>query len=141
MITVICFYGIQRSAENQNLTYRELTGHNGFVRSIAFTRDEKFLATAGRDSSVIIWDTDIKPVPPINSIKTRSGIRAMVFCSTDTLIIAQEDGSIILWNIKQNENTTLYSSETEKPLCLAWNDHQENPGCRMFKRQLFCYLT
>jgi len=110
------------SAENQNLTNRVLTGHNGFVRAIAFTRDEKFLATAGRDSSVIIRDTGAKPVPPINSIKTNSGIRAMAFCSTDTLIIALEDGSIILWNTKQNKNTKFYSSETEKPLCLAWND-------------------
>jgi WD40 repeat protein len=114
-----------KSADIKNLTYQELKGHSGFVRAIAFFRDEKYLATAGRDSSVIIWDLNEQSASKMNTIKTSSGVRAMVFCSTDTLIFARDDGSIILWNVKQNEITTLYTSIIDKPLCLAWNDNKK----------------
>ena len=49
----------------------------------------------------------------------------MVFCDADTIISAQEDGSIILRDLKQDENITLYSSATSKPLCLAWNNNRK----------------
>ncbi len=114
-----------RSADTKNLTYQELKGHSGFVRIVAFFRDEKYLATAARDSSITIWDLSVQSASKMNTIKTRSVVRAMVSCSTDTLIFAQDDGSIIMWNVTQNENTTLYKSITEKPLCLAWNGNKK----------------
>jgi WD40 repeat protein len=113
------------SAGTKNLTCQKLTGHSGFVRAVAFCKDEKCMATAGRDSSVIIWDLKVQPASKINTIKTRSGVRAIAFCGTDTLILAGEDGSIILWNLKQNDSRTFYASVTEKPLCLAWNDNKK----------------
>jgi WD40 repeat protein len=48
-----------------------------------------------------------------------------VFAGSDTIISAQEDGSILLWNIKEVTNTTIYLSITEKPLCLAWNNNKK----------------
>jgi WD40 repeat protein len=128
-----------RSSEAKNLTYQELKGHNGFVRAIAFIRDEKYLATAGRDSSIIIWDLNVQSASKVNIIKTSSVVRAMVFCNTDTLICAQDDGSIILWNLKKNEYISLYSSIIDKPLCLAWNDNNKTliAGCSTGSLLLF----
>jgi WD40 repeat protein/type II secretory pathway component PulM len=117
-----------RSADAENLTYQELRGHNDFVRSIAFCKDEKYLATAGRDSSVIIWNLNPQSASKVNIIKTGSVVRAMTFYSTDTLIIAQENGTVILWNVRENENSALYpsnASDNEKPICLAWNDNKK----------------
>jgi WD40 repeat protein len=113
------------SSEPKNLTFRELKGHKGLVRSVAFSADEKHLATAGRDSIIIIWDLSPQPASKVNVIKTTSAVRALVFCSTDTLIVAQDDGSIFMRNINQNENKVLFAPETEKPLCLAWNDSKK----------------
>lgn len=105
----------------KNPAYQKLSGHNDYIRSLAFSLDEKYLATAARDSSVIIWDLNVYPALNINTIKTLSGVRGMVFSSTDTLIMAQEDGTLVLWNIMKDATTTLYTSTIEKPLCLAWN--------------------
>ncbi len=113
------------STGTKNLIGQKLTMHSGFVRSVAFCKGEKYLATAGRDSSIIIWDIDDYPASKINNIKTMSGIRAMVFSNPDTLIYAQEDGRILKWNVIKNESIGMYASEREKPLCLAWNDNKK----------------
>jgi len=110
---------------SDNPTSQALNGHKSFVHFIAYTKDEKLLATAGRDSTVIIWDTEVHPALKINSVQTRSGVRALIFYSPDELTVALEDGSIILWKIKQNEIATIFASGTEKPLCLAWNDNKK----------------
>ncbi len=98
-----------------------LKGHNGLIHAIGLTLDEKFLATAGKDSSIIVWDVQSKIPTIIQKIKTTSAVKSIVFCGKDTLIFAQENGRIILHDIKKSENKIIYSSHAEKPLCLAWN--------------------
>ncbi|HUX55876.1 MAG TPA: hypothetical protein VMV77_02805 [Bacteroidales bacterium] len=114
-----------RSNVQNNQTFQELKGHNEFVRTIAFSIDEKYLATAGRDSLIIIWDIQVRPVSKIKTIKTQSPVKAVIFCSADTIIYAEEDGSIILWDVKQTKNIPLYKSVNEKPLCLAWHNNKK----------------
>jgi GTPase SAR1 family protein len=114
-----------RSSEAKDLNYEALRGHKGFVRAIAFSPEEKYLATAGRDSSVITWYLTKTPLLKENYLKTGSGVRAMVFVSRDTLIFGQDDGSLILWNISHNEFKTLYKSDSEKIISLAWNDNKK----------------
>jgi WD40 repeat protein len=110
-----------RSGSKYIPDFKNITGHTGYVRTISLSRDEKYLATAGRDSSVIIWDFNYEKPLKINSFKTNSEVRAMVFCSTDSLYTVTTDGSIILWNLNRNEETLLYKSESDIPLSLAWN--------------------
>jgi len=113
-----------RSVGENIRTYQQLKGHDGFVRTIAYSADEKYLATAGRDSLIIIWNMAGQMASMTETVKTISPVKSVVFCSTDTLIFAQEDGSIILRDVKQNKSLTLYSSENEKILCLTWNKNK-----------------
>jgi len=113
-----------RSVGENIRTYQQLKGHDGFVRTIAYSADEKYLATAGRDSLIMIWNMAGQMASMTETVKTISPVKSVVFCSTDTLIFAQEDGSIILRDVKQNKSLTLYSSENEKILCLTWNKNK-----------------
>ncbi len=100
---------------------QELQGHNGFVRTLGFAEDEKYMATAGRDSSIIVWANTGQSYSIVRALKTGSVARAVIFAGNDTVIFALEDGSISLWDIKQQKNAILYDSGSDKPLCLAWN--------------------
>lgn len=104
--------------------FQQLRGHDGFVRAIAYSKDEKHLATAGRDSLIIIWNVEGQTASVTETIKATSPVKAVVFCSNDTIVYAQEDGSIILRNVKQNKNMSLYSPGNDNILCLAWNENK-----------------
>jgi WD40 repeat protein len=118
------FLWASKSSDITNPFPERLQGHKGFVRTIAFSRNEKLMATAGRDSLIIIWNLKEPPLK-INTISTQSPVKAIVFAGSDTIISAQEDGRIMLWNIKEVTNNTLYTSLSEKPLCLAWNNNKK----------------
>jgi WD40 repeat protein len=92
---------------------------------VAFDKDSKYMATAGNDSLIIIWDIRQQPSIKIAAIKSESSIRTIVFASQDTIISAREDGTIILSDIKQRLNIPLYNSSSAKPLCLAWNRNKK----------------
>ncbi len=99
--------------------------HKDFVHCIAFTADDVILATAGRDSSLGIWD--IKGQAPLGTdpVRTGSGIRAIVFSGKASLIIAQDDGSIVQWDIIPDSINTIMPAGKEKPLSLTWNDNDK----------------
>jgi len=113
-----------REVSSGNQSFLELNGYKGFVRTIAFSDDGGLLATAGRDSSLLIWDLKENGAP-VKSVKAISGVRAIVFIGSDSLIFAQEDGSIVLWDILKDENSIIFSSESDKTLCLAWNGNRK----------------
>jgi WD40 repeat protein len=116
----LCIWDV-KTIDAKNVSYIELKGHKGMVRSANFSYDENYLASAGKDSLIIIWKNQSQTFTIVNTLKTPSAVKAVVFCGPDTLVSAQENGSIILWDIKKMESKILYSSNTEKPLCLAWN--------------------
>jgi WD40 repeat protein len=116
------FLWASKSFDNTDPFPEKLEGHNGLIRAVAFDKDAKFMATAGSDSLIIIWNVRQSPSVKVNTIKTKSSIKAVVFTSPDTVISAREDGTIIMSDIKQGINTSLFSSSSGKPLCLAWNN-------------------
>jgi WD40 repeat protein len=109
----------------------ELQGHTGTVKAADWSNDGNYLVTGGRDSLIKIWNTGTKPVTDLKTIKAPSAIRDLVFCNTDTVISAHDDGSIILWVIHNSASELLYSPGTEKPLCIAWNGSKKTlmVGC------------
>jgi WD40 repeat protein len=108
--------GDYKDTDNQ-----KLSGDLSYTRAVAFSPGEKYLATAARDSSVIIWDISVKPSVRKRTARLDSGVRAIVFCGTDSLIMAREDGTLVVWNIVKETMTTLYSSSQDIPLCLTWS--------------------
>jgi WD40 repeat protein len=72
-------------------------GHTSLIKSIAYTRNGKYLATGSYDRTVKIWNTIGKLVA---EIITLAGVEQVLF-SPDGKIIAANVGNekIILWNI------------------------------------------
>jgi WD40 repeat protein len=119
------FLWASKSFDNTDPFPEKLEGHKGLIRTVAFDNDAKSMATAGSDSLIIIWNISQQPTVKTDTIKTQSSIKAVVFTGPDTVISAREDGTIILSDIKQGVNTSLYNSASGKPLCLAWNNKKK----------------
>jgi hypothetical protein len=121
-ITNIPFFNIEDS---------ELPGNTCEILAAAWSNNGNYLVTGGNDSLIKIWDTMLKPVSLIKALKSSSVIKSLAFCSSDTIISAHADGSIILWNIQNSTSRLLFSSETERPVCIAWNSSKKTvlAGC------------
>src|SRR5690242_2517656 len=78
----------------------ELKGHTALVYSLAFSPDGKFLATAGFDNAVKIWDF----AAGAKEVRTLTGHTGPVYCvafSPDgaTLASSSHDQTVRLWNV------------------------------------------
>lgn len=119
-----------RDIKKNNTDNQQLNGDKGRIRTTAFSNNGNFMATAGNDSLITIWKTG-PTLSAFKRLKTSSSVRSVVFCNDDALITAQENGSIMLWNISKDDNKILLPPGTELPLCLAWNNIKQTllAGC------------
>jgi WD40 repeat protein len=104
----------------------ELRGHTGPVSAVAWNNDGNSIATGGRDSLILIWETGSIASEPVKKFKGVSPVKSLVFCGTDSLISAHDDGSIIVWNLNNTSGELLYPASNEKALCLAWDSSRGN---------------
>ena len=98
-----------------------LTGHNGLVKAAAWSVDGKYAATGGTDSLIIIWNVTGSAFGTGNIIRCGSAVRALAFCGGDSLISANADGSVNLWDLSGHSHEELYSSPDDQVLCLAYD--------------------
>lgn len=81
-----------------------LKGHGRGVSKVAFSRDNKLLASGGTDNTIKIWDVATR-----NEVRTLTGhtsaIESMDFSPDGRLLAsASDDGSTFLWDIKTGEH-------------------------------------
>lgn len=103
----------------------KLVGHTGELRALATTSNEKILATAAKDSVMLIWNLDSKQPILLQKFKTPSPVKAILFTNNETIISAQENGSLLYWNISKGTYTVMYKSNSIKPLSLALDKNKE----------------
>lgn len=100
----------------------ELTGHHGEIRTIAFNNKGNQFATAGKDSTIILWNIETGGISKTKTIRAVSAIKALVYLTSgDTLISAHEDGKVIAWNLNTSESRILYKSKNVGASSLAFN--------------------
>src|ERR1043165_8656963 len=81
-----------------------LQGHGRAVAKVAFSRDGKFLATAGTDNTIKIWDLAAKR-DLITLTGHTANIDSLDFSPDGRLLAsASEDGSTFLWDAKTGEH-------------------------------------
>jgi WD40 repeat protein len=105
----------------QNNNESELKGHFSPIITAAWSKDGNFLATGGKDSLIIIWNTGIQPAVVIKTLKATSTIKFLTFCDRDTIISIHDDGTINLWEVKNDSSELLFKSKLIQPVCAAWN--------------------
>lgn len=84
-----------------------LQGHEGHVKSAAFSADGAMLASVGSDKVIKLWDTS-RSVEDVHEIATLTGhddsIDGVAFHPDGNLLATcSADGTIILWNIARRE--------------------------------------
>ena len=73
------------------------SGHTAEIRAVEYTRDGRFFATAGKDSTIRIWSPG---GALIRTIVTSFWVNALALSRDGTtLLVAQQTGAIELWSV------------------------------------------
>ncbi len=82
---------------------RYLPGHTGGVNSVQFSPDGRFLASAGSDHLVMLWDMTAEP-PQATPLQGHTDLVWQANFSPDGQILASVsfDGTIILWDVRED---------------------------------------
>lgn len=77
-------------------------GHNGWVWSLRFSPDERYLASAGDDKIIIIWDFETQQFSRILRGHNDT-IRSLSFNQRNILASASDDKTVKIWDITTGE--------------------------------------
>jgi len=87
------------SAVRQVMT---LTGHADMVKSVAFSRDGRWLATGGLDGAVLLWSPPSWRQEGMLLRPERTGVRPIALSPDSRLLAAgYEDGRVVLWDVER----------------------------------------
>ena len=92
---------IFRSTDGSVVT--ELCGHTNSVSALAFSRDGRFLVTAGTDSTVKVWNTATWEEHASLTRKDTSGYFSVAVSIESKWIAAGSMGEIHIWNLARLE--------------------------------------
>jgi len=96
--SVVRVWDVQAGKPTQNLT-----AHEQPVRTVAYSPDEKILATGGEDTRIALWNTQTGKL--LGFLEGQGGTINEVAFSKDgkTLASAGEEGRIILWDVNTSK--------------------------------------
>ena len=112
------WYYLWRLYHSDRLTLR---GHSAPVRCVAYTRDGKFLATAGDDQTAKVWD----PVTG-GELMTLQGHSGAIFClafspDADRLVTGGRDYSVRVWDVKSGREIFALKRHTKGVNSVAYS--------------------
>ncbi|MCL6501165.1 MAG: hypothetical protein K6T86_00680 [Pirellulales bacterium] len=86
----------------QGATTHLLLGHTKQIRALAFSPDAQRLATAADDGTVRVWDLADRRMPELAHWPAHDQqATAVCFVDQQTLLTAEADGRVCLWNMHQ----------------------------------------
>ena len=111
--------------EYDSVTYEltnKIKAHDGWVRSIALSRDDKTLISGGSDKYVKVWNIENK-IMLLNKLEGHKSDVMVVSMNSDNIQIAScsNDTSIRIWNFKENLCKFVFSDHNSWVRALNYN--------------------
>ncbi len=109
-------------ADDRQLSYKILSGHQDAVQSLAFNPQGSLLASGSDDASVILWD--IKKGEKIQVIRDhQDAVKSVAFNPDGTFLASGSfDGTVRLWSISQWGREPAAASKTlQSPAHHIWS--------------------
>jgi len=114
--------GLRRLRTNQleEMPGRTLVGHTGKVFSVAFSADDKLLASGGKDNTIRLWDADSGEQIQTFTGHTDGVVSVGFSPDGKTLASAGRIDHVKLWDVKSGEHLhTLFGHD--KVYCVAFS--------------------
>ncbi|EDN67826.1 peptidase C14, caspase catalytic subunit p20 [Beggiatoa sp. PS] len=110
----------------KHLLWKQLKAHTARVKSLAFSADGKWLASAGYDNTVKIWTLKNNQLIELHKFIYKDIINAVTFSpGTKKLAIAGNDGQVHLLTLKNQQIRTYQAYEQEAVNSLSFFQDQE----------------
>lgn len=117
----ICIWDISKVATP--LLLKELSGHNGPLRSVDYSKAKEIFATAGKDSSLLVWKYTAGGAELLKQIKASSSIRELLILpETNKILMALEDGNLACADVGTGKISMIFRDRSAKPWCLKLNN-------------------
>ena len=102
-------------------TIKTMTGHQGEVRSVEFSPDGKFIASASFDGTIRIWDVNTGLA--VKELRGHTDKVLAVAYSPDgkSLASSSTDGTLRKWNIEAGTNETIYDFKDDWAIAVAYS--------------------
>jgi WD40 repeat protein len=92
---------ILRNVDDQSTWSDTLSGHEGWIHAIAFSHDDRWLATAGADHTARVWDLQRSGTEPVILRGHEDEVDTVVFSHDGRwLATASDDGTARLWDLQ-----------------------------------------
>lgn len=104
---------------------KRLPGHDGEVRTIAFSRDGDTIASAAADGTIRLWDANTGQLQATLAAHRDRALAAAFAPDGKTLVSAGIDdntGSLLIWDLQRRQSKSLFKYKTNNwALCLAYS--------------------
>lgn len=99
---------------------KTLAGHKRDVNAVAFSRDDRLLASGGGDRAVIIWD--VAAQTEAQSFDHGEWVNDVAFAPSGQLVAsAARDGSLKVWNIEAGKLLGSVQAHPQNATCLTFS--------------------
>ncbi len=120
-IASACWNEVRLWDTNTQSFLEPLTGHERFVLTVAFSPDDKLLASGSREGRVVLWD-----VPNHEHLSTRDvhtdEVNAVVFSPDGKKFAsASKDGTVYLLDLHTEKGTTLFTEPNRGVRAVAFS--------------------
>lgn len=101
---------------------QQMKGHEDAVLGLSFSNDGQWLASAGKDKKILLWDTVVWRNTRPALLGHTAAVESVMFSpNSKNLVSASDDGSVRLWDVAGSSLVKTLSAHAKPVLSLAFS--------------------